>query len=64
MTAKKIKIKQEDRSNSFKYLKKAEDNYNQMLTALNKNNYNAAGTLAIQCSISAADAVCVHEKGV
>ena len=64
MVARKIKTKQEDRSNALKYLKKAEDNYNQMTTALNKKNYNAAGTLAIQCGISAADAVCVHEKGV
>ena len=62
MSARKIKTKQEDKSNAFKYLKKAEDNYNQMLTAL--NNYNAAGTLAVQCGISAADAVCVHEKGI
>ena len=64
MLARKIKSKQEDKSNSSKYLKKAEDNYNQMLTALNNNNYNATGTLAIQCAISAADAVCIHEKGV
>lgn len=64
MSARKIKTKQEDKSNAFKYLKKAEDNYNQMLTALNNNNYNAAGTLAVQCGISAADAVCVHEKGI
>lgn len=64
MSARKIKSKQEDRSNASKYLKKAEDNYNQMITALNNNNYNATGTLAIQCAISAADAICIHEKGV
>ena len=64
MSARKIKTKQEDRSNASKYLKKAEDNYSQMLEALTNNNYNAAGTLAVQCGISAADALCVHEKGI
>ena len=49
---------------AFNYLKKAEDNQIQMLEALRKNNFNAAGTLAIQCAISAADAVCIHEIGV
>jgi hypothetical protein len=35
-----------------------------MLTALKSGNFNAVGTLAIQCAISSADAVCVYEKGV
>jgi hypothetical protein len=35
-----------------------------MLKALNDKNYNAAGTLAVQCAISAGDAVCVHEKEI
>lgn len=64
MVARKIKIKQEDRVKAFNYLKKAEDNHTQMLEALRNNNFNAAGTLAIQCAISAADAVCIHEMGV
>lgn len=64
MSAKKIKIKQEDRPVAIDYLKKAEDNYNQMIAALENNNYNAVGTLAIQCVISSADAICVYEKGV
>ncbi len=64
MVARKIKTKQEDRVKAFNYLKKAEDNQIQMLEALSNNNFNAAGTLAIQCAISAADAVCIHEIGV
>ena len=64
MVARKIKTKQEDRVKAFNYLKKAEDNHTQMLEALSNNNFNAAGTLAIQCAISAADAVCIHEIGV
>lgn len=35
-----------------------------MVAALNSGNYNAAGTLALQCAISSADAICVHEKRV
>jgi hypothetical protein len=64
MSAKKIKIKQEDKSAAMDYLKKAKDNYTQMIAALGNNNYNAVGTLAIQCVISSADAICVYEKGV
>ena len=61
---KKVKTRQEDRTAAKDYLKKAEDNSVQMLAALANNNYNAAGTLAIQCAISSADAICVHEKGI
>lgn len=64
MTAHKIKTKQEDKSSVNKYLKKAQDNHTQMLSALNSSNYNAVGTLAIQCAISSADAICIHEKGI
>ena len=64
MIARKVKLKHEDRSKAFDYLKKAEDNHTHMFEALRINNFNAAGTLAIQCAISAADAVCIHEKGV
>ena len=64
MTARKIKTKQEERSIASNYLKKAEDNHVQMLVALRNGNFNAAGTLAIQCAISAADAVCIYEIGV
>ena len=64
MVARKIRTKQEDRVKAFNYLKKAEDNNAQMLDALRNNNFNAAGTLAIQCAISAADAVCISEIGV
>ncbi|MBU3933679.1 MAG: hypothetical protein KKH11_03315 [Candidatus Omnitrophica bacterium] len=64
MSAKRIKIKQENRSAAIDYLKKAEDNYTQMLAALENNNYNAVGTLAVQCVISSADAICVYEKGI
>ncbi|MDP3041347.1 MAG: HEPN domain-containing protein [Candidatus Omnitrophota bacterium] len=64
MTAREIKIRQEDRSQAVDYLKKATDNYEQMLAAFNASNWNAAATLAVQCAISSADAICVHEKGV
>ncbi|MFH1352886.1 MAG: HEPN domain-containing protein [bacterium] len=63
MTPRNIKIKQENRSKAIEYLKKAEDNYSQMYPALKSGNYNAAGTLAVQCAISSADAICVFEKG-
>ena len=64
MTARDMKIRQEDRSAAADYLKKAADNYEQMLIAFNASNWNAAATLAVQCAISSADAICVHEKGV
>ena len=64
MTPKKIKIRQEDKAAAKDYLRKAEDNYMAMLSALNDSNFNAAGTLALQCAISSADAICVYEKGV
>ncbi|MCK4308207.1 hypothetical protein KAW50_08290, partial [candidate division WOR-3 bacterium] len=62
MTRKGIKIKQEDRSSAKDYLKKATDNYQQMLSAVQTDNFNAAATLALQCVISSADAICVFEK--
>jgi len=64
MAPKNMKIKEEDKLAAKDYLKKAEDNYNQMLTALEASNFNAAGTLALQCAISSADAICVYEKGI
>jgi len=64
MASRKIKTRTEDKAKAFEYLKKAEDNYAGMLRALEERNYNAAGTLAVQCAISAADAACVHEKGI
>ncbi len=64
MSARKIKIRQEERIAAADYLKKAEDNYVQMLAALENNNYNAVGTLAIQCVVSSADAICIYEKGI
>lgn len=64
MTAREIKVRQEDRSAAVEYLKKAADNYEQMIVAYNASNWNAAATLAIQCAIASADAICVYEKGV
>lgn len=64
MTAREGRIRQEDKSASIDYLKKAADNYDQMLIAFHASNWNAAGTLAVQCAISSADAICVHEKGI
>lgn len=64
MTPRIIKIRREDRSAATDYLKKATDNYEQMLSAIQANNFNAAATLALQCAISSADAICVFEKGI
>jgi len=64
MVPREIKIRQEDKSAAADYLKKAADNYQQMLKSIEANNYNAAATLAVQCVISSADALCVFEKGV
>ena len=64
MAPKKSKIRQEEKSAAGDYLKKAEDNRKAMLAALKDENFNAAGTLALQCAISSADAICVYEKGV
>jgi len=64
MPAKKVKIRREEKSAATDYLKKATDNYEQMLVALRNNNYNSVGTLALQCVISSADAICVYEKGI
>lgn len=64
MTARGMKTRQEDRSAAAEYLKKAADNYEQMLLVLNATNWNATATLAVQCAISSADSVCVREKGI
>lgn len=64
MTAREFRLKQEDTSAAKDYLKKAADNYEQMLAAIQADNPNAAATLAIQCAISSADAISVSEKGV
>jgi len=64
MTSKNIKIKEEDKTAASDYLKKAKDNYSAMAVALNSENFNAVGTLAIQCAISSADAICIYEKGI
>ncbi|HBR14984.1 MAG TPA: hypothetical protein DD723_05510 [Candidatus Omnitrophica bacterium] len=64
MTARDGKIKEESKSAAGDYLKKASDNYDQMLAAFHVSNWNAAATLAVQCAISSADAICVFEKGV
>jgi len=64
MGARELRIKAESKSAAVDYLKKAADNYEQMLAAFHASNWNAAATLAVQCAISSADAICVFEKGV
>lgn len=64
MTASVGKVREESKSASSDYLKKASDNYDQMLVAFHASNWNAAATLAVQCAISSADAICVYEKGI
>ena len=63
MTAREKKVRQEDKSAASGYFKKASDNYDQMLAAFHAFNWNAAATLAVQCIIFSADAICVYEKG-
>ncbi|MBF0121809.1 MAG: HEPN domain-containing protein [Candidatus Omnitrophica bacterium] len=64
MTPKETKVREESRLAASDYLKKATDNYEQMIVAYNAENWNAASTLAVQCAISSADAICVHHRGV
>ena len=64
MPARESKVRQEKKSAAADFLKKASDNYEQMLAAFHVSNWNAAATLAVQCAISSADAICVHEKGI
>ena len=64
MGPRKIKIRQEEKTVAADYLKKAIDNYEQMILSLRNNNYNSVGTLALQCAISSADAICIYEKGI
>ena len=64
MTAVQIRTRLEERSAASDYLKKAEESYEEMLSAVLAQRYNAAATLAVQCVISSADAVCVFEKGM
>jgi len=64
MAPREVKIRQEDKSAAQDYFKKAKESYLEMISALEHRHFNASATLAIQCVISAADAVCVFEKGV
>ncbi len=64
MTARETKVRKESKSSAVDYLRKASDNYDQMLAAFHASNWNAAATLAVQCAISSADAICVYEKGL
>lgn len=64
MTARAKKVREENKSAAEDYFKKASDHYDQMLAAYHASNWNAAATLAVQCAISSADTICVHEQGV
>jgi len=59
-----MRVREESREKAADYLKKAADNYEQMLAAFHASNWNAAATLAVQCAISLADTICVYEKGM
>jgi hypothetical protein len=59
-----IRTTKEDRGAAIDYFNKAEDNHTAMLSAYAAKHINAAGTLALQCAISSADALCVYFKGV
>lgn len=60
----KVRTRKEDRSAAIDYFNKAEDNHEAMLAALAAKRVNAAGTLALQCAVSSADALCVYFKGL
>jgi hypothetical protein len=60
----KVRTRKEDRSAAIDYFNKAEDNHKAMLSALAAKHCNAAGTLALQCAVSSADALCVYFKGL
>jgi hypothetical protein len=60
----KVRTRKEDRSAAIDYFNKAEDNHKAMLAAFAAKHYNAAGTLALQCAVSSADALCVYFKGL
>ncbi len=60
----KVRTRKEDRSAAIDFFNKAEDNYRAMVSALAAKHYSAAGTLALQCSVSSADALCVYFKGL
>lgn len=64
MTPKKIKTRQEEKTAAKDYLRKAGDNHKAMFSVQKEGNFNAVGTLALQCAISSADAICVFEKGI
>ncbi len=64
MSPRKIKTAREDKAKAVFYMKKAGDNHRAMLQAYESGNFKASATLAVQCAISAADAVCVYEVGV
>lgn len=60
----KVRTRKEDRSAAIDYFNKAEDNHKAMLSAFAAKHFNAVGTLALQCSVSSADALCVYFKGL
>ena len=60
----KVRTRKEDRSAAIDYFNKAEDNHKAMLSAFAAKHYNASGTLALQCAVSSADALCVYFKGL
>jgi HEPN domain-containing protein len=60
----KVRTRKEDRSAAIDYFNKAEDNHKAMLSAFAAKHHNAAGTLALQCAVSSADALCVYFKGL
>ena len=59
-----MKVRSEERSVANHYFKKAKDNFDQMQKAYVDGNWNATATLAVQCAISAGDAICVYGSQV
>ncbi len=63
MIAKKIKIRQVDKSEYVIYSGKAQEFYQTMLQAEKAENWNAVGLNAVHCAISTSDALLVKFAG-
>ena len=64
MSPKKIKFRRIDKEKYKIYLKKANDFYETMLRAYQKDNWNSVGLEGVHCAISAVDALMIYRKGM
>lgn len=59
-----MKTSNVERHKAVDYLKRAQECFNACQLSLEKGEWNACVINAIHCAISAADAFCIHKKGV